>query len=184
MTIKLFSLIKELLGRDIDINKFNDRLILQKLTYILKNAGLDFGYRFNWHIRGPYSISLSSDAFEFYQNPDRGCVEISDKDKRYLREIRNFLSQDINNAEKLELIVQGADDLSNFVMFRKALENIPGVVDVQTKQVEPGQTTMAILFKGSAQELADALMLKTFAMFGISINKISANHLNIELIQS
>jgi len=116
MTIKLFSLIKELLGRDIDINKFNDRLILQKLTYILKNAGLDFGYRFNWHIRGPYSISLSSDAFEFYQNPDRRCVEISDKDKRYLREIRNFLSQDINNAEKLELIAS--------LLFLKNEENL------------------------------------------------------------
>ena len=91
--------------------------------------------------------------------------------------------QEKKETEKLELIVQGADDLSSFVMFRGALENIPGVVDVQTKQIEPGQTTIMILFKGSAQELADALMLKTFVMFGISINNISANHLNIELIQ-
>jgi hypothetical protein len=91
--------------------------------------------------------------------------------------------QDKKETEKLELIVQGADDLSNFVMFRGTLENIPGVVDVQTKQIEPGQTTMMVLFKGSAQELADAMMLKTFIMFGISINNISENHLNIELIQ-
>ncbi|MBL0700220.1 MAG: hypothetical protein JJV92_05000 [Desulfosarcina sp.] len=90
--------------------------------------------------------------------------------------------QDKKEAEMLEILVQGTDDLSNFVMFRKTLETIPGVKNVQTKLMRPGETTIVVLFQGSARELADALMLKTFVMFGISIDKVSENYLKLELI--
>jgi hypothetical protein len=90
--------------------------------------------------------------------------------------------QDKKEAEVLEILVQGTDDLSNFVMFRKTLETIPGVKNVQTKLIRPGETTIMVLFQGSPRELADALMLKTFVMFGISIDKVSENYLKLELI--
>lgn len=90
--------------------------------------------------------------------------------------------QDKKEAELLEILVQGTDDLSNFVMFRKTLETIPGVKNVQTKIIRPGETTIMVLFQGSARELANALMLKTFVMFGISIDKVAENYLKLELI--
>jgi hypothetical protein len=92
--------------------------------------------------------------------------------------------QDKKEAEVLEILVQGTDDLSNFVMFRKTLETIPGVKNVQIKLIRPDETTIMVLFQGSSRELADALMLKTFVMFGISIDKVSENYLKLELIPS
>ena len=90
--------------------------------------------------------------------------------------------QNKKETEVLEILVQGTDDLSSFVMFRKTLKTISGVTDVQTKLMKPDETTIMVLFQGNARELADALMLKTFVMFGISINKVSENYLKIELI--
>jgi uncharacterized protein YwgA len=42
---------------------FHDRLILQKAVYLLQSAGVHFGYRFRWYLRGPYSPDMTAGAF-------------------------------------------------------------------------------------------------------------------------
>lgn len=42
---------------------FNARLILQKTVYLMEQFGLSTGYYFNWYLRGPYSPSLTRDAY-------------------------------------------------------------------------------------------------------------------------
>ena len=64
---ELFAILESIVGRKININQFDDRLTIQKLTYILKELGVNFNYRFNWYWRGPYSPSLAHDAFNFYR---------------------------------------------------------------------------------------------------------------------
>jgi uncharacterized protein YwgA len=49
--------------KDIDMNSLDTRIKLQKLVYILKSEGIDFGYNFTWYIRGPYSSDLADDGF-------------------------------------------------------------------------------------------------------------------------
>lgn len=46
------------------LTRFDDRLTLQKSIYLLEELGLNFGYRFSWYLRGPYSPELTRDAFE------------------------------------------------------------------------------------------------------------------------
>ncbi|MFZ0512709.1 MAG: hypothetical protein WAM14_13970 [Candidatus Nitrosopolaris sp.] len=48
---------------DIAMNSLDSRIKLQKLVYILKSEGIDFGYNFTWYIRGPYSSDLADDGF-------------------------------------------------------------------------------------------------------------------------
>ena len=38
---------------EVDMNSLDSRIKLQKLVYILKSEGVDFGYNFTWYIRGP-----------------------------------------------------------------------------------------------------------------------------------
>ena len=92
--------------------------------------------------------------------------------------------QDKKKTEMLEVLVQGTENLSNFVMFRKTLESMPGITNVQIKEMNSDEATIMVLFQGNAKELADALMLKTFVMFGININELSENYLKIKLVQS
>ena len=92
--------------------------------------------------------------------------------------------QDKKKTEMLEVLVHGTENLSNFVMFRKTLESMPGITNVQIKEMNSGEATLIVLFQGNAKELADALMLKTFIMFGIDIKGLSENYLKIKLVQS
>jgi uncharacterized protein YwgA len=45
-------------------SEFNDRLILQKIIYLMEESNLSLGYSYNWYLRGPYSPSLTRDAYE------------------------------------------------------------------------------------------------------------------------
>lgn len=45
------------------VKGFDNRLILQKRIYLMQLFGIDLGYRYNWYMHGPYSPSLTEDAF-------------------------------------------------------------------------------------------------------------------------
>lgn len=82
----------------------------------------------------------------------------------------------------LVIIVEGTRALSNFVIFRAELNEIPGVDSLQTSEMKADEATIVINFQGNAKELADALMLKNFESFGINIYEISQSHLRIRLV--
>jgi len=84
----------------------------------------------------------------------------------------------------LAIIVEGNRVLSNFVIFRAELDEIPGVDSLQTSEMKADEATIIVNFQGNAKELADALMLKTFESFGINIYEISQSHLRVRLISS
>jgi len=84
----------------------------------------------------------------------------------------------------LVIIVEGTRALSNFVIFRAELSEIPGVDSLQTSEMKADEATIVVDFQGNAKELADALMLKNFESFGINIYEISQSHLRIRLVSS
>jgi hypothetical protein len=88
-------------------------------------------------------------------------------------------------AEKpsqLEILVEGTGNLANFVKFRRALSGISGVEGIRVKEIKPNETTLAIEYKGKAEELASALMLQNFDNFGINIYEMTQQSLKIALI--
>ena len=46
-----------------DMNSFNNRLIYQKLIFLLNEVSVDLNYNYNWYIRGPYSPELSKELY-------------------------------------------------------------------------------------------------------------------------
>ena len=89
-----------------------------------------------------------------------------------------------DETEKFEILLKGAGNLANFVMFRRMLSTIEGVKFVQVKALKSDKATISVDFIGTTQELAAALMLKAFESFGINIYDVSDNQLKIELIGS
>jgi uncharacterized protein YwgA len=61
---KLIALIKES-GIKVNVDNFQDRLILQKLVYLLKLSGINLGYSFSLYVRGPYSPDLTKEFYEY-----------------------------------------------------------------------------------------------------------------------
>lgn len=88
------------------------------------------------------------------------------------------------DTEKFEILLKGAGNLANFVMFRRMLSTIEGVKFVQVKELKSDKATIRVDFNGKTKELAAALMLKAFESFGINIYEVSDSQLKIELIGS
>ena len=82
----------------------------------------------------------------------------------------------------IKILVEGTDNFSNFVMFRRTLNAISGVTDVRTVEMESGEATIVLNFQGDAKELAGFLMLKIFAMFGLNIDEVSENYMRVNLV--
>ena len=67
-------------------------------------------------------------------------------------------------------------------MFRRTLYEMPGIEDVQIREMKSDEATIVVDFKGNSKEFADAIMVKTFDEFGINIYEVSPTSLKIELI--
>jgi len=68
---KLVALIRESenkLGIKVNLDNFQDRLVIQKLVYLLELSGIDLGYRFSLYVRGPYSPDLTRDIYDNKNN--------------------------------------------------------------------------------------------------------------------
>jgi len=68
-------LIVDELGVDFSVESFQDRLILQKASYLTQAAGVNLGYYFSWYLYGPYCSSLASDAFSISDELDADSDE-------------------------------------------------------------------------------------------------------------
>jgi len=98
--------------------------------------------------------------------------------------VRKWHEEVKKSITTLVIIVEGTRALSNFVIFRAELNEIPGVDSLQTSEMKADEATIVMDFQGNAKELADALMLKNFESFGINIYEISQSHLRIRLVAS
>ena len=88
----------------------------------------------------------------------------------------------LEKPSEVEIAVEGTSKLAHFVKFRKALSSIAGVEGLRVKEIKPNEATLIIDYKGKAEDLASALMLKTFDTFGIDIYEITQDNLGIALV--
>jgi len=102
MDAKVFVLVGRILGENIGVSSFRNRLIVQKMVYLLKSAGLAPNYFFTWYIRGPYSVALSSDAFAFYKNIPKQETTLTSSEELLVQKMRSFLSEELNDFDELE----------------------------------------------------------------------------------
>lgn len=91
----LITYFHELFNEPINMQTFNDRLLLQKRVYFLQEFGAPFGYSFGWYIRGPYSSELARNGFEI-ESVSRLVNEKWDKLSNFLPE---FEDEDIETTQ-------------------------------------------------------------------------------------
>lgn len=91
-----------------DIDKFSDRLRMQKSIYLLQSFGVDLGYEFYWYIHGVYSKELSKDGREAavftHELPDISNEEWSPNIKERIEKFMAFIKPKQHSANALEII--------------------------------------------------------------------------------
>ena len=88
----------------------------------------------------------------------------------------------LKKEQRIETRIEGEDYLSSFISLRKALNDMPEVKSVQTKELGADQAIVSILFKGNAEKLAQAILLKTFDSFGIEIYDVKDKSFTIKFV--
>jgi len=82
-------------------------------------------------------------------------------------------------SARVALTVEGTGSLGNFVKFRKSLGGIAGIDGIQ--EMRPNETTLLVGYKGSAQDLASALMLQPYDSFTVTIVEAGETSLRVAL---
>ncbi len=54
---------RKILGTPLDLDNFDQKLIVQKIVYIAQQMGVKFDYGFGWWVRGVYSSPLTVDLY-------------------------------------------------------------------------------------------------------------------------
>jgi hypothetical protein len=90
---------------DVSLENFDDRLKLQKLTYLAREIGFECGFAFDWYVHGPYSPSLTRVLFTA---EEMGELRVHDakleKDEEIVfRNLKQLMGDDINDPRELEL---------------------------------------------------------------------------------
>lgn len=88
------------------LEEFNDRLRLQKLVFLARKMGHDFGYTFNWYARGPYSPSLTRMLFKANEQRQfsRDAAPLRTSESEVVHTLRDFLQEDVESPRVLELL--------------------------------------------------------------------------------
>ena len=80
------------------------------------------------------------------------------------------------------VVVEGHRRLAHFVQFRRTLAELPQVLELQTREIAPERAALAIAFEGTTQEIAEALLLKSFDGFGIHITDVAPETVRLSLV--
>ncbi len=83
---------------------------------------------------------------------------------------------------EITITINGTDILPYLVVFRNELKSLEGINSQQTLEMTPDEAILMIKYDGTSQDLADALLMKTFDPFSINIYESSENTLHIELV--
>ncbi len=82
----------------------------------------------------------------------------------------------------VELLIEGTSRLGDYSAFRSALSKVSGVKNVQIKEMKADKYTLTAEYPKGAGQLADALILKPFEGFSITIPEVTRNQLKVVLV--
>jgi uncharacterized protein YwgA len=128
-SVKLLTYL-ELVGQQLKLKLFEDRLALQKVTYLLQEAGVDLGYTFTWYVRGPYSPSLTRDAYQL--------VNLTVDSKQ-------LPQPEVTDAKKIQTISRLIESVEGSAPSREYWLELLGSLHFVAKHLSPGKSDKEII---------------------------------------
>ena len=99
------------------------------------------------------------------------------------RQIMIAWQQEQDRSAVIQVVVEGTGGhITSFVRLRTAIATLSGVKELKMQEMSTDQAVMAVSYQGSTRSLADALLLKTFAGFGLDIYEVTAEDVRIRLV--
>ena len=94
----------ESIGKKLFMDQFDDKLEVQKITYLAQEYGIDLEYEFAWNRRGPYCKQVSEHAHKILDSDVGIDIDINlIKESKKLQEFAEIMKPYLNNTEWLEI---------------------------------------------------------------------------------
>jgi len=140
------------------INEFQDRLIIQKVVYLLQRKGIDSNFEYNLHVRGPYSPDLTKEVYDHKSAVERleTSSKLNNSESKKVEEFKELFS------ELKPSILEVAATYSYFAFGQNqdvitALQNVKRMKSFYSEaQIAVGVSkAKEFLFRPSKKELTD-----------------------------
>ena len=88
----------------IQLGRFDDRLRMQKLAFLIQEVGGCSDFAYYWYVRGPYSPALTQALFSEREAPGRGDgSRLSGEEQELADKVRSLVHGKIDDPLELEL---------------------------------------------------------------------------------
>lgn len=99
------------------------------------------------------------------------------------QKIKRFWTQNLRRENLFDVTITGENFLPRFIALKKRFKEIQDIENMQPKEIGSDKAVMEIVFKGSPEQFADAVMLKTFVGFGIEVAEVTDQMVFIRFIE-
>jgi len=99
------------------------------------------------------------------------------------QKIDNFWTKNLRRENLFDVTIAGENFLPRFIALKKRFKEIQDIENMQPKEIGTDKAVMEIVFKGSPEQFADAVMLKTFDDFGIEVAQVTEHMVSIGFIE-
>lgn len=97
--------------------------------------------------------------------------------------IDEFWTKNLRREHAFDLKLEGESFLPRFIALKQKLKQMPGIENMQPKEMGSNHAVMQVFYKGKSSQFANAVMLKTFDSFGLEISDVTDSLVAIRFIE-
>ena len=101
-----------------------------------------------------------------------------------MQKIDQFWSQTLRKENSFNVAIEGENFLPRFLALKRRFQNIRDIQNMQPREIGSSHAVMEITYKGSPEQFANAVLLKTFEGFGIEIAEVSEEGIHIRFVET
>jgi len=114
----------------------------------------------------------------------QAIIKAADLSARDLSEkINTYWTQNLRKEHAFDTRIEGDNFLPRFIALKQKLKQMPGIENMQPKEMGSDYAILQIFYKGKPSQFADAVMLKTFDAFGLEISDVTEDLVFIKFIE-
>jgi hypothetical protein len=100
-----------------------------------------------------------------------------------IEKINIYWIKNLRRENVFDVNIEGDNFLSRFIALKQKLKQMPGIENLQHREIASNHAVIQIFYKGRSSQFANTLMLKTFEDFGLEISDVRDNFINIRFIE-
>ena len=97
--------------------------------------------------------------------------------------IDSFWGKSLRKENSFELSIEGENFLPRFIALKRRIQDIRDIENMQPKEIGAAHAIMEVVYKGSPNQFANAVMLKTFEGFGLEIAEVTEEQVKIRFVE-